>query len=157
MKCNKVREILLSDYIDEEGGQEVRTAIDEHLKKCNTCGLFYSTLREKVVMPFKTLNPVKSSPRIWENVKEKVYGKRTMEAMDLKEKLKDLIVFRAPVVAIASIMLFVVLGIRYFQVHNYNLIKEYVEQQMVYLSHLQGEEENGNGEGFGTSVEKYFF
>lgn len=75
MKCDEVKEILLTDYIDGTIEGSAKRAVDEHLKECLDCGRLLSDVTEskKIFLEFKKLAP---SDKVWSNIKEKLENQK---------------------------------------------------------------------------------
>ncbi len=158
MKCDKVKKILLLDYMDSEGSVEMREKVEKHLEVCESCRKAYLALRKKVKTPFREAAQVAPPDFVWEKIRNNIYGQTDTEGVNVfLEKLKELLVFRKPVLALVSILLLVVIGVKGVQLHDYNLNKEFISQQMEYVMVSYGQEDIGDSEGFGSSIEEYFF
>ena len=48
MKCERIREKLLTEYIDGRATETLKMEIEKHLEDCNDCKEYYQTLKEKV-------------------------------------------------------------------------------------------------------------
>ena len=57
MRCERIQELLLTDYTDTEASEALRGEVAEHLASCASCRAFARTVSEKAVMPFKTVRP----------------------------------------------------------------------------------------------------
>ena len=160
MKCNKVRDILMTDYIDGELAQEAFLKIKEHLAGCIACREFYETVKARVDVPFKEADRIKPPEDLWEKVEERIAAERApAQRPDLAEILSRVFSLRRPVLAAVSILVLIAVffgGNRYMQYRNYNLSKDYLDQQVSYLLGSDENGENDNGNGFGTSIEEYF-
>ena len=158
MKCDKVRSILLLDYMDSEGSVEMRKKVKKHLESCESCKKAYLALREKVKTPFKVASRVEPPDFVWDKILNSINGQTDTEGVNVfLEKLKELFIFKRPVLALISVLLFVVVGIKGVQRYDYNLTKEFISRQMEYVMVLNGQEGIGNTEGFGSDIEEYFF
>ena len=157
MKCDKVRDILLTDYIDGEASQSVCIEIEKHLKVCKKCKEFYAAVKKEAVLPFAGAEDIAPPEEVWSNIQARITQKKmSFDIVEALKLFKERFTMKKPALAMVYLFLFAVIvlsGVRYQQVYNYNLTKNYIEDQMIYLSDSNGET---NGNGFETSIEKVF-
>jgi len=154
MKCKEVRDILLTEYIDDRSGASRKEQIEQHLETCNDCREYYETLKEKVVRPLREVSYAEVPGEIWEGVRDgiiqKELDKRRLSVFSGKRKL---------VMAIVSVLLLIVLGlggVRYIQYADEKSLNDYLEQEASFLLALGEGADVDNGNGFGISIEEYF-
>ncbi len=76
MKCEIVKKLLLTNYIDGQLTLPIKEQIDAHLKKCSGCREFLSRIKIFSEKNFNLLNedvPI----FIWDNVKNKLIKRQT--------------------------------------------------------------------------------
>ncbi|MCG8431857.1 MAG: zf-HC2 domain-containing protein [Candidatus Omnitrophica bacterium] len=160
MKCERIRSLLLTDYLDDEVTQEVKEIIDAHLAGCCGCAGFLAQLRQKAQLPFKEAGRVKPPEHVWASIRESLRecsGRKELSrrrgAFDL---LRGLLQAHRPAFAlsaVAAMAVIVVLAAR-IPVHNRRLDAVYLAEQAAFF--VNG---NGGSSGFdmdmGTGVE-YF-
>jgi len=71
MNCEKVRELLLTDYADGEIEEVERKEVDKHLEACPRCTEFNSALQQ-VREPFRKAGRVDVPEEVWEAIKGEV-------------------------------------------------------------------------------------
>jgi predicted anti-sigma-YlaC factor YlaD len=127
MKCDKVRDILITDYIDGEASQSVCVEIEKHLKACKNCKEFYATVKKEAVLPFAGAEDIAPPEEVWNNIKVRITQERqTFDVIGALNSFKERFFIPKPALAMVSLLLFIVIGlsgIKYYQVHNYNLVK----------------------------------
>ncbi|MCB4792550.1 MAG: zf-HC2 domain-containing protein [Elusimicrobia bacterium] len=69
MQCDKVRDILITDYIDYELDQDSRKEIEGHLIQCPECLAFKDELINNVKMPFKGKLEAAPPGFIWDKIR----------------------------------------------------------------------------------------
>jgi len=156
MKCDKVKELLLTDYVDDEVSQEIRIKIEEHINGCDGCRDLYEAIKERTGMLSKALSPQEPPREVWENISARIYGEEEQVNISVRERIKELFFINKLVMAIVSIAIIAVMGTKVISIRNYNRTKNYVEQQMTAMLYL---EENGEDEDiydFDTGIEEYF-
>ena len=91
MNCKKIRELLLTDYLDKQTGLELRTEVEEHLKICPECRRLEAEIRRAIVLPFKDVKGPQAPQYLWLNIKERITEResRKRSLLDrLREKLQ---------------------------------------------------------------------
>ena len=68
MNCEKVRELLVTDYIDRELDADTEERVIAHLAQCASCKAFEATVRMSAVEPFKDARPIAPPKHVWERV-----------------------------------------------------------------------------------------
>jgi hypothetical protein len=72
MQCAKIKDIIITDYIDNELDAKTRADIDSHLEACSECRAFKEDVFNTAVKPFRrpTLEPVPAF--IWGSIRNKI-------------------------------------------------------------------------------------
>ena len=52
MNCEKIKELIITDYIDNEMSDEKRIRLNIHFSRCQECKEFFETVKNTVVKPF---------------------------------------------------------------------------------------------------------
>ena len=60
MNCEKIKELILTDYIDNEMDDEERIRLNIHFAHCQECKEFFETVRNTVVKPFSSVKKIDS-------------------------------------------------------------------------------------------------
>jgi len=156
MNCAEIREILLTDYIDDEASDGLRETVDKHLKECAACREYYALIREKIVHPLDKRAFIKTPPEVWRNIRSKIYkDPAAYETPGILQRIRERIVFNKPAIVFASFLLMIILGTKGARIYTDNMSRDFMERQMLYLAGV--EDENGDSSGFSTSIEEYFF
>jgi anti-sigma factor RsiW len=155
MNCERIQELLLTDYSDGQLSADQRKSIDGHLSRCPQCAAFADAVRVTVVDPFIKAERLKPSVSVWEGIRESILTQE--EKTTVWERIRSLVLLPRPVMAFAAALI-VVLGVSTFT--RFHLQQEaYVKEQVEYLDSLTdvpGELTFNNGDGFDTPVEHYF-
>jgi len=164
MNCKKVRELLLTDYLDKQTGLELRTEVEEHLKICPECRRLEDEIRRAIVLPFKDAKGPQAPHYLWLNIKERIAERESSKRSLLDWLREKLQVFSlpAPALTFASTMviLLAVFGLIAKQNMDKNQIGDYFSQQISFYSVLNNGSENGDNKesaDLGSTVEKYLF
>ena len=164
MNCKKIRELLLTDYLDKQTELELRTEVEEHLNICPECRRLEEEIRRAVVLPFKDAKGPQAPQYLWLNIKKRIAQRESSKRglLDwLREKIR-VFSLPAPALTFASTMviLLAVVGLVAKQNMDKNQISDYFSQQISFYSVLNNGIENvDNKEGadLGSTVEKYLF
>ena len=134
MTCEKMRELILTDYSDNELPADTAQLVREHLAACPACAAFEARVRGVAIDPFKDVRPVAPSGDVWRRVKGAVEKKPS--GMRLSKPI-----FAAATVAVMLIAVVLAAGLRRAEDRSLTL---YVEEELAYLS--APAETNGLGE-----------
>ena len=166
MNCKKIKELLLTDYLDKQTELKSRTEVEEHLKICPECRRLEEEIRRAIVLPFKDAKGKgpQAPQYLWLNIKERIAERESSKRgfLDwLREKLQ-VFSLPAPALTFASTMviLLAVVGLIAKQNMDKNQITDYFSQQISFYSVLNNGLENGDNKesaDLGTTVEKYLF
>lgn len=157
MKCAEIKDKLLTDYLDEEAGPGVAEEIERHLSVCSECREFYETLKEKVVVPFKDLKPMKAPEEVWSAIKMRIENDSAAEGHPgILAIFSSVIPVRRAIFAAASVGFAVILlsGAHVWRLYDRGLSQKYMELQAQYLSGADADDMFDN-DGFGTSIEEF--
>jgi len=72
MKCKKVQDRLITEYVDCELGCKERSEVEQHLKGCPGCRGFLEAVRKSSVAPFKEGGELQPDGIVWERIREKI-------------------------------------------------------------------------------------
>lgn len=164
MNCKKIRELLLTDYLDKQTGLELKTEVEGHQKICPECRRLEEEIRRAIVLPFKDAKGPQVPQSLWLNIKERI-AERESSKRSLLDRLREkLQVFSLPAPALTfastTVILLAVFGLITKQNIDKNQISDYFSQQISFYSVLNNGLENGDNKDnadLGTTVEKYLF
>ena len=164
MNCKKSRELILTDYLDDQMDEEGKMRIEEHLARCQSCKKFFLTAKKTADELFADAERTAPPEYIWRRVKETILAaerKKAAPTGSLFERLKAFLYIPRPVLAVATIIILILAigtmaGIR---VSNREALHTGIQEQIEYLDYLAGASGDvlmDDNAGFGTPVEKYF-
>jgi len=181
MKCKKIQELLLTDYIDAEADDALKDEVDKHVKRCPACKQFKQDLLTTAIEPLRKAHERKSSDLVWnhDSVWNHIKDALEKEAVISEEKrrsgflpnLRDYLphvrnqgrLFSVPKPALAlagGLVIALVLFITMSRSNNGKVVSAYPEKQIEYLARVIGGSEYSSPEennGYGTAIEEYFF
>jgi len=166
MKCEQIKELIITNYIDGEISTSIQKEIKAHLITCEDCRQFEGRVRLSAIEPLKNVKREKVPEEVWHKIK------KVIETKDKKVTLKDVVYnlgtfirVRRPALALATVtaVILIALIIQKMPFEKPSGLNIYLEEQVKFLANLNGA--NGNGEngssdivysGLGTDIEEYF-
>jgi len=164
MNCEKIKESILTDYIDNEMNDEERMRLNIHFARCRRCKEFFETVKNTVVKPFANAKKIEPPAIIWHRVKEAVMAKQQKKlgfVASMLEKLKSAFYVPKPALAMSTIMALVLIVVltTTLKFSNKEASETNREDQAEYSTYSIETPVSAflnNDSGFGTLVEKYF-
>jgi len=149
MRCRKIRNLIITDYTDNEISPENRNLVDRHLKDCGRCREYKAVLTGSAVEPFRKIITVEPSDSVWRGIKEAIRPKSGPSLMP------EFFYVPRHVFALATAVVMVfflgVLAKTYMDRHDTAGLDS--ADQTEYFASLF--RDNGNI-GYGTAIEEYF-
>ena len=165
MDCKRIKESIITDYIDRELDERLMKEIAAHLRACRECRLFEESLRKAAIEPFKNIKEIRPPEYLWERIKENIKKENTRQELGLFVYIRNYLqsvfaiprpVFAATAVIIVCIILGVILEVSLSSQHR---ITGYLQDQIDFISSLDTNSSNSsttNHSDFGTTIEEYF-
>ncbi len=167
MKCEDVKELILTDYLDEQLGKEQKAQIEKHLAICSDCSDYELLTKTAVVDPFNNAERHKPPEAAWYKIREQIEKEKlplqepTNSFADLVRMIKSFFYIPKPALVattIAALILVTITVIR-FQPDDQKIVKVSPEKQIECITYLisvfDQETVNGNDD-LGTSIEELF-
>lgn len=79
MKCDKIKELILTDYVDGQLEAAEKVRLEEHLKACSACHEFAQTVQKELVTPFADLDRPEVPPAVWQNIRTAIAPEEDVE------------------------------------------------------------------------------
>ena len=165
MNCEKARNLILTDYLDDQMDVKARCIIEEHMARCPECkNLYLEAKKATDELSFNTLPRANPPEYVWRRVKMAILAEKENKKSLLSEifaNARNFLRVPRPVLATVSvIMLIIVIGTAAgIGIGVRNAYQSKLEVPADYFSYLTDTpaENTANGTGgFGTAVEKYF-
>lgn len=158
MRCDKAKELLMTDYFDGIADEETQKAVKEHLSTCASCRETEQALA-KARISLQNAPRVEPPVKVWENIqlkilKESLNGK-PQPAISLPGWLERLFAPK-PIFAAATVMAVVLVAVvlRFTTFHK-QLATGDNGEEIVFLYH-NGYQEDASTASLGTDIERYF-
>ncbi len=166
MKCEHVKELILTDYLDEQLGKEQKAQIEKHLTICKGCKEYELLTRTAAVEPFDNLEKYSPPEATWNKIREHIeeelpLQEPTSSIADLINRIKTFLYIPKPafVVTTMIVLLCAVITVIKLQPEDQKIVKVNPESQIECINYLitvfDQETMNGNDD-FGTSIEELF-
>ena len=166
MKCEDVKELILTDYLDEQLGKEQKTQIEQHLTTCSDCKEYELLTRTAVVEPFNNLEKHNPPEATWNKIREQIEEERPQyepenSFADLILRIKKFLYIPKPafVATTIAVLLLVVVTVIKLQPEDQKIVKVSPEKQIeciTYLISVFDQETVNVNDDLGTSIEELF-
>jgi len=156
MKCEKIRGILLTDYLDGQLSAGIKKKVEAHLSRCGECREFLDSVRKTSVIPFKQVEEINPPEFVWQRIRADINKNRS----DLPQKvpvfpgfLKRLFALPKPVYVLVSL---IILTFVFFVKEKRDTASWQIQYQ--YLEYYASLTENGmeDTDQDRTLIEEYF-
>ncbi|MBF0253243.1 MAG: zf-HC2 domain-containing protein [Candidatus Omnitrophica bacterium] len=163
MKCKQIRDLILTDYIDNEADKNILSSVESHFASCRECKEFYMAVKETIDRPLRESVDLAPSEKVWMNIKRSIEERtcadteNVTEGLDIFGFLRNIKWIIKPAYALAAMLLIFTVGeIKYYNVKEAGLNNEFIQENINYLLGVNANEEENGAEGFGTGIEEYF-
>lgn len=114
MNCERIQELILTDYLDGVLENNVRKELEIHLANCPQCLDFAKVARKTAFESFERASKADPPEQVWARIEERIrenYAPSHIEAPSWLENLKSLFFLPRPALALAAVLvLFVMAG-----------------------------------------------
>lgn len=155
MRCERIRELILTDYMDRALDEKITSEVDRHILSCAACREFKRVADEKAAQPFKAVQKVEAPSYIWERVKQKIAAESAERsgalagATDIiRSMFWSLGRIPRPAVAFAAAAVLIIAVLVARPIAQTRAANEYMAEQMDFMMKLDIAETNGNGNFF---------
>ena len=149
MNCAKIREFLMTDYIDGEAGEKTRATVMNHIASCDSCRRFELELKEKAITPFKFVERQSAPSYVWERIKDGIRNEPLPSP-------RPAFVWRLkPAFALSAVAALVLAAVIFTRApfSGNGTVSAYLAEQAEFMVNPSA---NGSDiSGFGTSIEEY--
>jgi len=158
MNCEKIKDLILTDYSDGRLNEKLQKHIAEHLNSCGQCREFAQALQKTSIEPFRKAQKISAPDYLLSRIKDKIIAQEKRSAFTgLFDNLR-IILHPKPALALATIAAVIIIAAILFRLPiNGNEVNIYLNEQIDFVSYLG---ENGNGNGYsepnlGTAIEEF--
>jgi len=158
MNCERIEELILTDYLDGQLSAEQKKNIDVHLSRCPNCQAYLRAAQKVAFEPFANVEKLEPPESVWLGIQETILAQQEKQnfLVHVWDNIKP-ILFPKPVFALATVAMLIVAGTALVQLKtgqqaNAKENGEYLES----LTEVPGALSLNDGKGFETTVEQYF-
>ena len=166
MKCEYVKELILTDYLDGQLEKEQKSQIEKHLTICKSCKEYELLTRTAAVEPFDNLEKHNLPEATWNKIREQIEEELPLQEpansfADLMRRIKTFLYIPKPAFVVTSMIVLLLVAITVIKLptEEQNIMKVNPESQIECITYLMSvfdqETMNGNDD-FGTSIEELF-
>ncbi len=170
MNCDQIKELLLTDYLDQNLSDEQTQAVDRHLNACPACREFAASVETYVSAPLESLERGAPSEAVWQKIRTEIESEQAVEAdvetaPSMLESWKALLKRIRPVYA--GLALVAILTLSMVRLYNPSvpvapdagISPDDQARQiefMTYLTSENGELGESDSEDYAEGIEEYF-
>lgn len=151
MRCERARELILTDHMDGELGAEERQKMEEHLRTCAGCNKLEKLVREKSIRPFAAAVKEEPPAYLWESIREKIAlseadvrtGIFSNAADGIRRIFSYILRIPKPVMAFAAAVTVIVAILTVTSISQDRALNEYLNEQASFLARLDVTQVNG--------------
>lgn len=160
MKCDKIQELLKTNYLDGRLNSRQKEDIKQHLEICPQCHKLEKELQSQRAL-FKNIGKQEVPERVWHNIRETILAENLNPELvvtnGIFQRLRELIFIPRPVFALASafaavIFILVFTGI---SIHHQQSFIELNNEEIISDYSLTNGISN-TGYDLGINIEQYF-
>jgi anti-sigma factor RsiW len=155
MKCGRIKELLLTDYIDDSIDVNLKESFNSHITGCRACRDYKMKIDKGFFSLFKEPKVNFPQDEIWQNIKTSIEDrqKRKGKVFVLNPFLrKSVFAFAA-----AAALIFIVTTFKVINISQRAAVNNFLLQESYFLYSLSGYNSQGdfNQTNFGTIIEEY--
>lgn len=160
MKCKRIQELILTDYVDDQLSGEWRQFVDDHLTNCPHCRKFAQAVKA-TVQPFSQAEKMNPPEDLWPRIKQAIEAERiSAETEWIETFIRNLThVFSVPKAVLAMMVMLIIMASVSTVVIRNAVSNKNASEQMDYLVSLvqpSGASAVSEEEGLETFIEQYF-
>jgi len=163
MSCKKIKDILITDYLDGELDLNKKVLVERHLEVCSECKAFKEELSKFRADIFQKVKPVAPPDSLWNDIRNQLTMNENAPSLRLRGSVFFRDLLRIPRFALTFRLIGVgVLALAIIMVTNLNIerdIRLQKKDSLEYFGALVGEFEYNQSEdelSYGTLIEEYF-
>jgi anti-sigma factor RsiW len=156
MECKKVRDRLITEYMDKELALAMNTEVERHLTACPDCREFLGAVQKTAVIPFQKAGEIQPDSVVWQRIQEKIEAESSRSEHWLG-KLADIFVLRSPFamplvrVAFVTVLILGIVVLAKWPSRYADPAYSYLSEQMTFM----GELKSGNPDPMNGDLKDY--
>ena len=164
MKCKKIQEIILTDYLDGQLNEKQKSSLGLHLAECKGCKEFSTYAMKNIAGLFTNAERLIPSEIVWRRIKGNIEAERPNKpgfVIGFFERLKGSLYIPKPVTIFVTALTFILVASLVLALYignqnklNYNSQKTIQDKD--YYEELLSDTYTTKDTGFGTAIEENF-
>jgi len=145
MNCQRIQDLILTDYTDNEAPEAVRRQVEEHLAVCSACREFRAAVRTKAIQPLQDAERPEAPARLWARVTSEIYAQHLKPApAGILERLRGLVTSPKPALALSTVAVLLVFGVVLARTYvseraeRHELAESAIQDQIDYFAYGNG-------------------
>ncbi|MBP9853762.1 MAG: zf-HC2 domain-containing protein [Candidatus Omnitrophica bacterium] len=177
MNCERIQELILTDYADGRLSGSLKSQFDSHLVGCAHCREFAQVVKEKILQPFTRAERLSPSEAVWNKIKSEITAEESETVNPFLRFVGSFQILRQPALAFSVILLMVtIVGLMVNRSPDQTKISASTTVPVTmakiepdnsatevdsedYLAYMVDEfvgNYTPNNDGYGTAIEEYF-
>ncbi|HOX53853.1 MAG: zf-HC2 domain-containing protein [Candidatus Omnitrophica bacterium] len=154
MNCEKIKELVLTDFSDNRLDEKTKWQVNQHLDSCANCREFYISVNKVAIDPFKKIEKETPPDYLWYRIKERIGDAKPKPAFSGVFEGLQVFFHPKPAFALATIAMVIIVASVLFRPYLRDReLNIYLNDQMDFVSNLG---QNGSPQiNLGTSVEEF--
>jgi hypothetical protein len=155
MRCEKIKELLLTDYIDDSIDINLKEGFNSHIAGCRACRDYKIKIDKGFLPLFKEPKVNFPQDEVWQNIKTSIEDRQKREGKVFVLNpfvRKSVFAFTA-----AAALIFIVITFKIISASQRTAVNNFLLQESYFLYSLSGynSQEDLNQSYFGTIIEDY--
>ena len=157
MKCKRIKELLLADYMDNEIEEASQLALDAHIKICSACRQLKESIDTGLLPLLENAKVQSPQEEMWQGIKTRIISGTAIQ--------EDKVFVLTPIIrrsifafATAAVLLFMVLTFHNAGNSQRSAVGRFLSEEAGFLYSLNINESQYafNSIDFGTAIEEWF-
>ncbi len=158
MNCEKIQELILTDYLDGEMDAKWKEELEAHVSECSACKEFVTAVGKSAFEPFLKAQIQRPPEHVWNKIKENILSAPQEKPNVLAEiwsHFQNAVLIPKPALAFAMVLLLIIGAGTMKHVTNHSQFN--TADQVEYFAQVMDSDLTANDDTeYGTSVEQYF-
>ncbi len=159
MRCKRVKELLLTDYIDDEVDISLKEEFDKHIEDCPACMAYKINIDNDLSPLFEQAKAESPQDEIWQNIRSRITQDNQKVARSKVFILSPFLRKGVFAFATAAVLLFIIISFRVINNSQRIAVNKFLLEEGSFLHSLSSYngQETFNHADFGTAIEEYIF
>ena len=159
MNCERIQDLILTDYFDGVLESNVRKELEAHLANCPQCLDFAKAARKTAFESFEGASKAAPPANVWERVEERLQEENApsqVESPSWLENLKSVFSLPRPALVLAAVLVLFVAAGTMDQIRSRKALNRSSVEYIAALIESATDDTVNDNDDFGTDVEQVF-